>query len=47
MMHNFERVDKESAQFIEKSNILMRNIEKMSLLLIKMAIQCIDFVHYS
>ena len=47
MRHNFVNVDKESDTFLQKSNVLMKKISQMSLLLIKMAMQCIDFVHYS
>lgn len=47
MMHNFKRVDQESDSFLTTSSQLMEKISTMSLLLIKMAVQCIDFVHYS
>ena len=46
-MHNFQRVDNESEQFLEKARTLMVNINKMALLLIKMAMQNIQFIHYS
>lgn len=45
MLHNFVKIDKESYQFIEKAKLLMDNISKMSLMLIKMAMQSVDFIH--
>ena len=47
MLHNFRRVDKEGDEFIKKSRMLMEKISSMSLLLIKMAVQCSDFMLYS
>lgn len=38
MIHNFQRVDKESDAFLVKSTVLMNHITKMSLLLIKMSV---------
>lgn len=47
MIHNFEVVDNESTQFLKKSKSLMTKLSEMSMLLMKMAIQCIDFAQYS
>ena len=46
-MHNIENVDKENSNFVEKCRILLKKLFEMAMLLIKMAVQCIDFVPYS
>lgn len=47
VIHNFQRVDNESEQFLEKARVLMANINQMALLLIKMSMQNIQFINYS
>lgn len=47
MMHNFLRIDKESEAFVLKAKLLLEKISKMSIMLIKMSMQSIDFVNYS
>ena len=47
MIHNFRHVDNESEAFVMKSLMLMQKISSMSILLIKMAVQCVDFMLYS
>ena len=40
-------VDHESDSFLSYSNMMLKQLSSMSLLLLKMAIQCSDFSHYS
>jgi hypothetical protein len=47
MVHNFVRIDKENEAFVDKAKLLLDKISKMSLMLIKMSMQSIDFIHYS
>lgn len=47
MLHNLVMVDNESDSFLSLSNLLLSHLSSMSLLLLKMAIQCSDFSHYS
>ena len=47
LMHNLIVVDNESDQIIALSNHLSKHLCSMSLLLLKMVIQCSDFSHYS
>ena len=48
LFHNLLHVDGESDQaYLSHCNLLLKHLSDMALLLLKMAIQCSDFSHYS